>query len=547
MRRGARAAVVGLILAAMVGGGMALRLHGIGRSGFWLDEAYSELRTRGSLGETVREAVAYEGSPPLYLVMLHVWRGVVGTSEARFRLLSATLDGLAILAVFGLAREMLNRRAALVAAGMYAVSAFAVTYAREARQYALLYLTAALSSWFFHRIAVSRRPARPQHYIFYIAATAAMLYAFPYALFLAAAQGMFLAALLARGLLQRGKGGGFPIRAAACLVIALATFSPYMPTLAGRAALLNEMQGAYAGGIAGRWQVAADLPVIAKDAVYGAGVFNFRGAWVADLFALLFIASPAALGILKLRGPRQSRFFLAAMLIVPLVCVILIPFRVQVLEAKHVGFLLPLVIVSICSLFSGRLKGRRLAGWCLPFAEGCLVVGIFAGTQAFALREYYADSRGKEAWRGFSPALAGELRDGDAVIFSPSHARVPCEYYLPKDISFGSAGPFDPQGMRKWIVRQSFYVPVLIPLENGLNGGEAVTSEDVEIFLNGIRPPTRAWLVVNRSNVALEDERFFKRLEDLLANRYKEVYPAGLREEYPGTVGTIRPRLFERR
>ncbi|RKY25138.1 MAG: hypothetical protein DRP79_06945, partial [Planctomycetota bacterium] len=165
-------AITTLVLAAVLGGGMALRLYGLGERGFWLDETYSEVRTRSTLGETVGEALAYEGSPPLYLAVLWGWRRVVGTGEWQFRLLSAVLDGLTVLAVFALARQALGGKVSLLVSGMYACSSFAVFYAQEARQYALFALLAALSSYFFYRIAVSEKGTCFYHYIFYVLATA---------------------------------------------------------------------------------------------------------------------------------------------------------------------------------------------------------------------------------------------------------------------------------------------------------------------------------------------------------------------------------------
>jgi len=543
-----RIALYLVILAAIVGGGMALRLYKIGQSGFWLDEAFSELRTRGTLAETVHGAMALEGSPLLYLTLLHLWRGVLGTGEVQFRILSAILDGATILAVFALAREILSRRAALLGAGMYAISSFAVFYAQEARQYALLTLTVVLSCWFFHRICVSSRRKHLHDYFFYVAVTAAALYTFPYALFVIAAQGLFLAAAMVKGL--RGRGRGEPLgrvaKAAVCLGSALVIFSPYFPVLAGRAAQLRGMQAPYAGGLAERWHIITELPQIARTMVYGSHMAYMGDATAAYIFALLFVAAPIALGVWLMRGPRWSRLFLALILLVPLAGVVMIPFRVQILEAKHIGFLLPFGIVAVCALFSPRFSGSwHLLGNFLPVAEGCLVVALFAGSQVYALRDYYGDTAGKEAWRTVAPTLLGQLRPGDAVIFSPYYAWVPCEYYLRGDVTINvGQNPFNGRIERKWIVAKGgekpFVVPVLIPS----NGGDEITSQDMREFLGS--GAARVWMIINRSNVALEEPKVFRMIENDVSNRYNESLPQGFKEEeYPGGAGSIRVRLFE--
>jgi uncharacterized membrane protein len=548
-----RIAVAAIVLAVIVGGGMALRIYGIGRSGFWLDEAYSELRARGTLGDTIREAVAGEGSPPLYLLTLRVWRGIAGTSEARFRLLSAIFDGLTILALYAFAREMLNRRASLIAAGMYAVSSFAVYYAQEARQYALLTLTVVLSSWFFHRIAVSHRTRHAYHYILYVISTAAALYAFPYAIFVVAAQGLFLAVMILAALSRQRRGDALlrPVAALACLLAAVAAFSPYLPVLLGRAEQLREMQGIYAGGFAARVHAAEQLPAVARSMIYGTYIAYMGNGTLAAVFVLLFIALPAALGIANLRGPRGARLFVALTLLLPLIGVVLLPFRVQIPEAKHIGFLLPFFIVAACALFSRHFVGRRrLLANLLPVAEGCLVVALFAGSQAFDLRDYYTERTGKEAWREVVPLLAEQLHPGDAVICSPYYARIPFEYYLGGKATIkDSTDPFTGLVGRRWRMKNGeFSVPVLIPQPERMNTGEGITSEDVAQFLDENRNrPERVWLVVNRSNVAAEEPGVYAMLEDSLTFRYNEIYPEGFKEEYPGTVGTIRLRLFVRR
>jgi len=569
-----RIIIVAAVLAAIAGGGMALRLYGIGRSGFWLDEAYSELRTRGTLGDTIREAVAGEGSPPLYLATLNVWRKIAGTGEAQFRLLSAIFDGLAILALFAFAREMLNRRAALLAAGMYAVSSFAVYYAQEARQYALLTLTVVLSSWFFHRIAVSHRQRRVYHYIFYVLATAAALYTFPYAVFVAAAQGLFLAARMLAGLFRRKRGDALlrPAAALVCLLAAVALFSPYLPVLFGRAAQLHAMQGGYAGGFVEQLRAAFQLPgvspwerlmAILQGVAQPAGIImsmiygsyfaylgnGTLGGVVVLLFALLFIVLPATLGIVNLRGPRGTRLFVASALVVPLIGVVLAPFRAQIFEAKHIGFLLPFFIVAACALFSRHfVRWKRLLANLLPVAEGCIVVALFAGSHVFDLRGYYAEHAGKEAWREVTPMLLAQLRPGDVVIFSPWYSRVPCEYYLDGKVEIeDSVNPFTGRVERRWRVERGngerFFVPVLIPQERRMNTGEGITSEDVNAFLDA-RRSGRVWLVVNRSNVALEEPAVFVMLEYSLISRYNESCPEGFEKEYAGAAGTIRLRLF---
>jgi hypothetical protein len=56
----------------------------------------------------------------------------------------------------------------------------------------------------------------------------------------------------------------------------------------------------------------------------------------------------------------------------------------------------------------------------------------------------------------------------------------------------------------------------------------------------------RVWMIINRSNVALEEPKVFRMIENDVSNRYNESLPQGFKEEeYPGGAGSIRVRLFE--
>lgn len=532
-----RATITALVLAAILAAGAALRLHGIGERGFWLDEAYSELRSRGTLRETFQEGIRYEGSPPLYLLMLNAWRNLAG--GAHLRAMSALLDGLTILAVFALARQMLGRAASLTAAGMYAVSSFAIYYAQEARQYALFGLLATLSSYFFLRLAAGRRKREYYHYILYVLTTAGALYAFPYALFMVAAQGLCaLAQIIAayrRG--SRGYRLTDPVRVLACLAAAAALYAPYLLLAFQRARLLAAGQGAYAGGLKGQWDLAAGLPEAARHLLYGFDLPFAAPGWMMGVFALLFVAGPAALGAANL--PRGSRLYVASLLVLPLAGTALMPYRAHAPEAKHFIFLLPPLIVAICALLFRQGRRRALT----LFAEGLIVVAIFAALHLFALEAYYRRPAEKEAWREVAPALTERLRTGDVIVFSPFQGAVPFEYYLPRGVE-KEKGLFAEDRWRLKKNGEDVVFCIRTPLKGWSNGPVYYTSEEMEGLALGAR---RVWLVTDASKVAREVPAVSEALERALSGKYDEVEPAGMSEEYAGTAGTIYLRLFIKR
>jgi mannosyltransferase len=125
-----------------VGLAAAVALIGLGRRGFWLDEALS-LATARDLIPTLR----FEGgSMGLYYVLLTAWSAV--SSDLRWlRLLSVMAAVGVIPIVHALAGTLGGRRLAWLACGVLSLSWIFTRYAQEARSYALVLLLVTISWW----------------------------------------------------------------------------------------------------------------------------------------------------------------------------------------------------------------------------------------------------------------------------------------------------------------------------------------------------------------------------------------------------------------
>ncbi|MFL5821568.1 MAG: glycosyltransferase family 39 protein [Solirubrobacteraceae bacterium] len=134
-----------------------LRFSTLDVQSFWQDEAVTAQLMRPGLLQTLSLLPASETTPPLYYLLAWFWSQVFGTGEVGLRSLSA-LFGTATIPVAYAAALPVSRRAAVVAGALTATSPMLVWYSQEARAYALLVLTAALSFLFF--IRVLERPAR---------------------------------------------------------------------------------------------------------------------------------------------------------------------------------------------------------------------------------------------------------------------------------------------------------------------------------------------------------------------------------------------------
>jgi len=152
-------AVFALSVAGLVA---AVGLLGIGREPLWLDEIFSFDFTGGTLHDTLR-AAAGDTHPPLYFLLLNLWRHLAGDSPLALRLPSVLSMAACALALSLIAVQVSKRwsvRSAVVL--LAALSPIGLFYAQEARMYAL---AAALAAWALLAVVSllgrsAQRPAR---------------------------------------------------------------------------------------------------------------------------------------------------------------------------------------------------------------------------------------------------------------------------------------------------------------------------------------------------------------------------------------------------
>lgn len=181
MLRGHRRSVVLVTASACLLLAWALRLYRLDAQSLWYDEAVSAQLAARPVWEMVLWT-AGDIQPPLYYVLLHVWRWGFGSSEWALRSLSAWWGTLAIPLLVVLTWRLSGRWTAGVAAGLlFAVAPWAVYYSQEARMYAQLIALALL--WVYATLRLSPRP--PWRWVGAVAVGGlALLYTHYFALFL---------------------------------------------------------------------------------------------------------------------------------------------------------------------------------------------------------------------------------------------------------------------------------------------------------------------------------------------------------------------------
>jgi mannosyltransferase len=174
-----RAHWVALLLLLAIGA--AVRFVFLAHKPFWFDECFSVEVARISWGNFLRLLWWREANMSLYYGLLRIWLQF-GHSEFFIRSLSVLMAVATLPAIYWLARQLYDRRVALIAAALFAFNAYSVRYAQEARSYALFLLLATLSSGFL--VAFLREPAR-RNWLGYVIISILAVYAHFYALLLA--------------------------------------------------------------------------------------------------------------------------------------------------------------------------------------------------------------------------------------------------------------------------------------------------------------------------------------------------------------------------
>jgi mannosyltransferase len=149
--RVASTSVEAWLLAGLTGLGAWLRFASLGAQSYWFDEAQAAHELHLSFGSMVSSMILHETNPPLYFVTGWLWARVFGTGEVGLRSLSALIGTAVIPIAYMCGRELVSRRAGLVAAALAAVSPFLIWYSQEAREYMLLTALSGASLLYFAR------------------------------------------------------------------------------------------------------------------------------------------------------------------------------------------------------------------------------------------------------------------------------------------------------------------------------------------------------------------------------------------------------------
>lgn len=410
-RRAVSAGALLLILALALG----LRCYRLGAQSLWSDEGTSVALAERDLATIARDA-ALDIHPPLYYWLLSGWVRLAGHSEAAVRALSALLGTTLVALIFALGVQILEPRAALVAALLAAIHPFQIYYAQEARMYMLL--AAVTAAAMLALVAVVQRRAGWPAWAALIALEAAGLYTHYSFVFVVLVLNLAYLPLLRSG---RRLWPWLGSQAIALLLYlpwlpialrqATAWPSPAQPTSWGPA-LIQTWQWLNLGPTAGLRQ--AGLPLAAALLLAVAGAWTLAGRrrpqhsplpsrWPA-LLLILWVGLPVALMfLLGLYRPAYLKFLLVT---TP-----------------------ALSLLLATGLVSRPLTAPRTVRFAWRAAQIAALLALLAGS-ALALRNYYVDpAYARDDYRGLAAYIEAMGRPGDQILLNAPGQQEVFRYY----------------------------------------------------------------------------------------------------------------------
>ncbi len=212
------ALAVALVLVSLL-----LRARGLGGA-FWIDEGLSVGLASFPLLE-IPEMLRFDGSPPLYYLVLHGWMELFGNSEVATHVLSLIFALAAIPVGLWAGWSLFGPRAGWFVASLFALNPFLTAYSHETRMYSLMVLLGLVAGTaFVHAFVLDRRA-----YAGLFAVTLAlMLYTHNWTVFFVAAAGVAWLAI-ARGRRERRRTILFD--GALAFGAAVLAWLPWVPTL----------------------------------------------------------------------------------------------------------------------------------------------------------------------------------------------------------------------------------------------------------------------------------------------------------------------------
>jgi uncharacterized membrane protein len=427
--RVASGSVEAWLLVGVTAVGAWLRFATLGSQSYWFDEAQAAHELHLSFGSMVSSMVVHETNPPLYFVLGWLWARVFGTGEVGLRSLSALVGTAVIPIAYLCGRELVSRRAGLMAAAFAALSPFMIWYSQEAREYMLLVALSGASLLYFAK--AWNVPSTRNIALWAVFSALAVLTHF-FAGFLVAPEALWLLYVI------RNRAVAIAAAVVAAVQIALV---PLLFSQAGNS-LLGFISGTRLGTRIQQVPVAFALGNLYESPAVRYGLLG-AAALAGAVIALLLIGSDSR----ELRGAGAAAALAAVVLLLPLFLA-LVGEDYYIPRALMPAWIpLAVVVAAACTAPRAQVAGAVLA---------LILLGSFVYAQ---VKVNDSPQYQRPDWRGVARALGPTSGTRAIVAYDGSLATDPLATYLPRvpwtEPSNGAAtvGEIDVVGYRWQVLR----------------------------------------------------------------------------------------------
>jgi mannosyltransferase len=388
-------------VAGLAAVGAVLRFATLGSQSFWFDEAQAAHELHLSLGSMLSAMVVHETNPPLYFVLGWLWARIFGTGEVGLRSLSALAGTAVIVIAYMCGRELVSRRAGLLAAALVTLSPFMIWYSQEAREYMLLAAMSGASLLYFARTL--RSPVRRNIAGWGVFSALAVLTHF-FAAFLIFPEALWLIYVV------RNRAIAIAAGAVAAVQVALL---PLAFTHATNT-LLSFIKSTPLSARIQQVPVAFGLGTLYESPIVRYGLLG-AAALAAALIVLLVIGADGR----ELRGAGIAAALAAAVLVLPLIAALLGEDYYIVRALMPAWIPLAVVVGAACTAPRTRIAGAILAA---------ILLASFVYAQ-IRISDNYQYQR--PDWRGVARALGTPSGPRAIVADDGALATDPLAIYLP--------------------------------------------------------------------------------------------------------------------
>ncbi|HTU94682.1 MAG TPA: glycosyltransferase family 39 protein [Solirubrobacteraceae bacterium] len=368
---------------------------------FWMDEGITTGISLHPVSQ-IPGILRYDGNPPLYYMMLHVWMSVFGSSESATHALSLVCGVLTIPAGGWAGWKLFGARTGIYAAVLFAFNAWLTAYAQETRMYEFMGLLGVLATAGFLLGFVYRRR---RYLLLFAGALTVMLYTHTWGTFFFAGS----AVSLIPALIASDDRKGLIRDAAFAFIGAGILYLPWVPTLLYQAA-----------NTAAPWD---NVPR------FGAPILLSRDVIGGDRITMLLII-PAAIGVAPLftRAHRRSREWVTVwtLVAIPVTTLAIAWLESQVNPAFVARYFAP-VIGAILLLIAWGCARAKLLG----LVAMVLAVAFLANPSSYT-------PQWKSDMRDIGAEMTPYLKAGDQVVVGQPEETPLAWYYLPGGLRYAN-------------------------------------------------------------------------------------------------------------